>query len=326
MPGSFDLRRLRYFVKVAELGSLTRAAEVLHIAQPALSQHIRSLESELGLKLLARGSRGVALTEAGQRLYYESRELLAGVKGMVERVRDDTQEPEGDVVIGVGQTIGSVLMVPLLRAAAERLPRVRIQVREMLSGLIPDLVRSGAVDFALSYNTTSGNGIEAAKVLSEDLCLVGQRRLVEKHLGKRKGTDVRFAELAGVPLYLSRRTHIVREMLERLARKKGIALNLLAEIDSLYIMKALALGGTGCGILSHANVSTELEHQDLFVGRITQPVIQRDICFVRRTGAVLPRAAREAANLAAETLARMVEQGVWRGRMEARLDDIRKSF
>jgi len=329
MPGSFEPRRLRYFVKVAELGSLTRAAEVLHIAQPALSQHIRALENELGVQLLARSSRGVTLTEAGQRLHYEARALLASMKTMVERVKDDTRDPEGEVVIGVGQTIGSLLMVPLLELAAERLPRVRIQIREMLSGLLPDLVRSGAVDFALSYNTTSGDGVEAITILSEAMCLVGQRRLVERHLGKTPvghNRDVRFRELEGVPLYLSRRTHIVRELIERVAKKKGVTLNLLAEVDSLYIMKELAMGGAGCSVLSHANLCRELEHEDLFIGRITAPFIRREICFVRRHGHILPRAARETASLAAEVLARMVEEDVWRGTLQARVDDIRKSF
>lgn len=326
MSGSFELRRLRYFVKVAELGSVTRAAEVLHVAQPALSQHMRSLEAELGVQILARSSRGVALTEAGERLYAEARELLAGVKGMVERVKDDARDPEGEVVIGIGQTVGSILAVPLLELAAVRLPRVRIHIREVLSGLIPDLLRSGAVDFALSYNTTSGNGIDAVTVLSESMCLVGRRSLVERHLGRKRRGDVRFAELAGVPLYLSRRTHILREMIERVARRKGVALNLLAEVDSLYIMKELALGGTGCSILSHANLRLELEHEDLFVGRIIAPQIRRDICFVRRHGQVLPRAARETASLAAEVLARMVEEDVWRGTLAAKVEDLRKSF
>jgi LysR family nitrogen assimilation transcriptional regulator len=328
MPASFDLRRLRYFVKVAELGSVTRAAEVLHVAQPALSQHMRALEAELGVQVLARGSRGVALTEAGERLYAEARELLGGIKAMVERVKDDTRDPEGEVVIGVGQTIGSILMVPLLQMAAERLPRVRIQIREVLSGLIPELVRTGAVDFALSYNMASGNGVEAVTVLSESMCLVGQRALVERHLGRRRaaGAEVRFAELAAVPLYLSRRTHILREMIEKVARRKGVALHLLGEVDSLYIMKELALGGTGCTVLSHANFRRELGHEDLFIGRITAPLIRRDICFVRRHGQALPRAARETAGLAAEALVRMVEEGVWRASLAARPEDLRRAF
>src|SRR5687767_12555895 len=108
MSASFDLRRLRYFVKVAETGSLTRAAAALHVAQPALSQQIRVLEDELGVQLLARGPRGVTLTEAGQRLLAESRRIFDGIKVGVERVKGGP-EPEGQVVIGVGQLAGSIL-------------------------------------------------------------------------------------------------------------------------------------------------------------------------------------------------------------------------
>ena len=326
MAGNLDLRRLRYFVKVAELGSLTRAAEALHVAQPALSQHMRGLEEELGVKLLARGSRGVALTEAGRRMLDEARAMLTGMKSLLERVRGDASEPEGEVVIGVGQTVGSLLMVPLLELAAKRLPRVRIQIREMLSGLLPELVRSGAVDFAISYNTSSGHGIEAISVLSEEMCLVGQRRLAQRHLGKNLKDEVPFKLLAGLPIYLSRRTHILRELVERVAREKKVTPNLVAEVDSLYIMKELALGGTGFCMLSRANVRRELEHHDLYVARIVAPVIRREICFVRRSSGALPRAAHETVVLAVEVLAAMVKDDVWRGTLRPNLADIRKSF
>ena len=165
MSSSFDLRRLRYFVKVAELGSLTRAAAALHIAQPALSQQMRMLESELGVEVFERGPRGVRLTEAGKRLLVEARRLLDDMSAIAERIRDPG-DPEGQVVLGVGQSIGSMLMAPLLERAAERIPRVRIQVRELLGGLLQDLIRSGGIDFALSLNTVNCEGVRSRTLLS----------------------------------------------------------------------------------------------------------------------------------------------------------------
>src|SRR5687768_14440157 len=262
MNRALEPRRLRYFVKVAELGSVTRAAEELHIAQPALSQHMRALEEEVGVKLLERSSRGVVLTPSGMRLLEEGRELLAAIVDSLKRVRESPAGVSGDVVIGVGQTIGSLLMMPLIEEASRKLPRVRIQVREMMSGLLPELVRAGGVDFAISYNTVSGHGIDAMPVLSEELCLVGQRRLAEKHFPRMKNDTLKFAEIATAPLFLSRRGHILRELVERTAAARGVALNLRAEVDSLYIMKELALGGTGFTILSRANFGRELEHHD----------------------------------------------------------------
>lgn len=92
MSSSFELRRLRYFVKVGEMGSLTRAAAALHIAQPALSQQVRILESELGL--FERGPRGVGPTDAGRRLRVEARRLLDEMGSIAERVRD-ASDPKG---------------------------------------------------------------------------------------------------------------------------------------------------------------------------------------------------------------------------------------
>ncbi len=323
MSGSFDLRRLRYFIKVAELGSLTRAAEALHVAQPALSQQIRTLESEVGVELLARGPRGVALTEAGERMLAEARRLVEGMAHVVERVKS-ARDPEGQVVIGVGQSIGSLLMGPLLEQAALRLPRVRIQVRELMGGLLPELMRSRAIDFAISLNTVSGHGIRSTAILAEEMCLVGHRRLVEAHLGARASDKFRFSDFGGLPIYLSRRGQFVRETLEAAAKSKGIVLDLRAEVDSVHILKELALSGAGCCVLSRTAVRREKDSHDLYIGRITAPIIRRDIFLVHRPA--MSRAAQGIVELSLSVLARLVKDGLWEGTLKAQAADIRKYF
>lgn len=323
MTNSFDLRRLRYFVKVAELGSLTRAAEALHLAQPALSQQIRALEEELGLELLARGPRGVKLTEAGERMLAEARRLISGMATVVDRVKS-AQDPEGQVVIGVGQSIGSVLMGPLLERAAEDLPHVRIQVRELMGGLLPELMRSGAIDFAISLNTVTGQGIRSVAILSEEMCLVGHRRLVERHLKRAAPESLRFSDLQGLPLYLSRRGQFVRETIESAAKSKGVRLDLRAEVDSVHILKELALSGVGCCVLPRTALRRERDSHDLYIGRITAPIIRRDVFLVHR--AAMSRAAVEIIALSLETLARLVRDRLWDGTIKARAADIRKTL
>ncbi len=313
MSGSFDLRRLRYFIKAAELGSLTRAAEALHVAQPALSQQVRILESELGVQLLDRGPRGVAPTEAGERMLAEARALIAGMGSIVERVRSG-EAPAGQVVIGVGQSIGSVLMGPLLKCSAGKLPHVHIQVRELMGGLLPELMRSGAIDFAISLNTVAGQGIRSVPILTEDMSLVGHRRMVERHLGGPAPASFRFRDLDGLPLFLSRRGQFVRDTMEATAKSKGIALNLLAEVDSVHILKELALGGAGCCVLSRTSVRREKDSHDLYIGRITAPIIRRDIFLVHRTS--MTRGASETAALSLDVLARLVKDGLWEGSLK----------
>lgn len=324
MTRSFEPRRLRYFLRVAELGSLTRAADELHIAQPALSQHIRALEEEVGVKLLQRTSRGVLLTEAGATLVDESRQIIAAMSASLKRVRESKGAPAGDVVIGVGQTIGSLLVVPLIEQAAQRYPSVRIQVRELMSGLLPELVRAGGVDFAISYNTPSGHGIATTPLLKEELCLVGQRRLAEKHFPGFADGSLNLVDLDQVPLFLSRRGHMLRDLVERAAAAKAVSLHLRAEVDSLYIMKELALGGAGFTILSRANFGRELEHHDVFMARIVAPRLEREVCLVRREGRAMSPAAAQIARMATEILACMVRDRAWKGTLRIQPAGIRK--
>jgi LysR family nitrogen assimilation transcriptional regulator len=315
MSGSFELRRLRYFIKVAELGSLTRAADALHVAQPALSQQIRILEEELGVELFARGPRGVKLTDAGARLLVEARALGDAMKGAVDRVKGAT-DPEGQVVVGVGQSIGAVLTVPLLERVAHGLPKVGIQVRELVGGLLPELMRTGAIDFAFSLNTVTGRGMRSTAVLSEEMCVVGQRRLVERHLGTRAGEAFRFASLAGLPLYATRRGQFVRDSLENAARSKGIHLDVRAEIDSLHILRDLAVSGLGCAVMSRGSLGRDAVNRDLYVGRIAAPAIRREVFLVRP--AQMPRAAGAVASIALEVVERLVKDGAWPATLKPR--------
>ena len=117
MNSCFDLRRLRYFLSVAEFGSVTRAAAELYVAQPALSLQMRLLEEEFGREIFARGPQGVRLTEFGTQLVDESRALLADVRARRERLQASNSEPQGTVTIGFAQTLGSVLALPLLDRA-----------------------------------------------------------------------------------------------------------------------------------------------------------------------------------------------------------------
>ena len=314
MSASFDLRRLRYFVKVAETGSLTRAAAALHVAQPALSQQVRILEDELGIQLLVRGPRGVTLTEAGERLHAEASRIFEGIKVGVERVKGGP-EPEGQVVIGVGQLSGAILVAPLFMLAAERLPRVNLQVREMLGGLMPDLIRSGAVDFAIALDPMGGAEVHSTPILSEDLCLVGQRRLVRGYLRHSTADRFSFRDLDGLPLFMARHGQFIRDTVEQTAKAKGIALNLRGEVDSHHILRELALTGAGCCILPPTSVRREREQLDMYVGRITAPVIRRETYLVHRRET--SRAAAAVIRLALELVHGLVRGKTWIATLKA---------
>jgi LysR family nitrogen assimilation transcriptional regulator len=310
---SFDLKRLRYFVAVAELGSVTRAATELHVAQPALSHQIRLLEDELGFALFVRGPQGVRLTEQGHALADESRALLGEARALRERVQAGRQDPQGTVVIGLAQTIGPVLALPLLELAAQRYQRVRIRVRELMSSDIPNLLRTESVDFAFSYAIPAGRGIRSTNIFSEDVFIVGTTQCAKSHFGKAGLKEINFLDLKGVPLYLSARPNAFREELELIARGKKIKLNVPSEVDSVSVRKEIALRGAGFTLLSGATIRREMLADDIFAARIVSPHLRRKICFVRQSDSALSHASEAVAGLIAESLTLIVQQELWPG-------------
>jgi DNA-binding transcriptional LysR family regulator len=201
---------------------------------------------------------------------------------------------------------------------------VRIQMREMLGGVMPELIRSGAVDFAFALDPMSGNDIRSVAILAEDLCLVGQHRLVEAYLRHSTRERFSFRDLDGLPLYMARKGQFIRDTVEQTATSKGITLNLRGEVDSHHILRELALGGAGACILPPTSVLRERGHHDLYVGRITAPLIRREAFLVHRRETSLAAAAVIA--LAMDLIESLITSGAWQATLKAGALDIRKSL
>ena len=129
-----ELRQLRYFVAIADSGSVTKAAERVFVAQSALSHQLAQLEAELGVSLFERSRRGVGLTEAGQRFFPHAVSILRQAEEAVASARSTRQEPEGPVVFGLPHSASSALALPLMREVRQRFPRVTLELTEELTG------------------------------------------------------------------------------------------------------------------------------------------------------------------------------------------------
>jgi LysR family nitrogen assimilation transcriptional regulator len=167
-----NLKQLEYFVHVAELGSFSKAAMVLDIAQPALSRQVRALETDLRETLLLRNGRGVVLTEAGRRLFEHGVSILQAVAHAREDMGASRDAPVGHVTVGVPPTIGRQLTLPLIDAFKRRLPGARLAIVEGLSSHIVEWITTGRVDVGLLYNPEAQPSLEITPVLDEPLCLV----------------------------------------------------------------------------------------------------------------------------------------------------------
>ena len=274
-----NLRQLETFVKVAELGSFSKAALILNIAQPALSRQVRLLETDLRENLLLRTGRGVVLTEAGKRLYEHS----IGILQLAARAREDLaasrDEPTGQIVIGLPPSMGRMLTLPLVRTFKRELPKARLAIVEGFSSHITEWIATGRVDVGLVHNPDVQPAIETTPILSESLCLVSPAT------GKRgRGTrtqnnePVRLADLARFPLAVPERSHAIRKLLETQAALAGVKLQVALEVSSVQSILDLVKGGHGHAVLWRSAVSAFGDLTKFHVRPLVDPVLTSTLC------------------------------------------------
>jgi LysR family transcriptional regulator, benzoate and cis,cis-muconate-responsive activator of ben and cat genes len=152
-----ELRHLRYFIAVASHGSFNRAAEVLHLTQPALSRQVKDLEEELGVPLLVRGQNSVKLTESGDLFYEEAREVIARANEAVQRVRGEARNET--LRLGYAPSIIAGVMSAVLERFLWTTPRVRIELMDLSSREINELADEGRLDLVISPGISITKGI-----------------------------------------------------------------------------------------------------------------------------------------------------------------------
>jgi LysR family nitrogen assimilation transcriptional regulator len=267
-----------------------------------LSHHIRALEAEFGLQLIVRGSRGIQVTDAGARLVREATDLFEITRLLPERVRQDDNALEGGVTVAFGQSIGSRVVAPLLALAAKRLPNIRLDIREHMSSHLPNAVRSGVVDFGLSYDTRNGSGLQVRKLTPEDVGLTGTPGLAARFLGRPLPKKVSFEKLAALPLFLTLRSNHLRELIETACQKSKVTLKVVTDVDSMHFLREIARNGVGFTILPKSNLDFPYERGHLWWAPLVDPRIAQDICLVFRSGRPMSKAAAAVCELATEVL------------------------
>ena len=240
-----DLRHLRYFVSVAEQLSFSKAARQLHIAEPPLNRQIRRMEEELGIQLLLRDRRGVALTHAGSILLKEARSLLAHASHLMEVVQLARKGEVGVVRVGVGTGLGEPLR-PVLTEHANRFPSIEVSCVSVFSTFQADALRERQIDIGFLRSSVDSDDFSSEPVFAEKLVVL----LSRKHaLAKRR--KITIGDLADEPLLLPYRkiTAGLHEKVLDLYRQAGIkpniSTNATAPFDEAQIM-AVALGKGVC--------------------------------------------------------------------------------
>ena len=237
-----ELRQLKYFVRVVELGSMSRAALDLDLVQSALSQQISRLESELSTRLLQRSSKGVVPTEAGLAFFREAQLALRHTEQAARAAQQ--ARLTGTVSVGLASTTASVLGVPLMHAMRERYPDVRLHMVESMSGHVTAMLNARQLDLAVLFDTGAARRWSVMPLLEEKLFLIGPRTLAKTGKPARAGTT-RMAQLKGVPLILPTGAHGLRSTLDAAFARAKFKPHLVAEIDSLAMLMDTVSSGLG---------------------------------------------------------------------------------
>ncbi len=268
-PSTVDLKQLEYFVRVAELGSFTRASNALGVAQPALSRQVRLLEVELRQNLLTRNGRGAAPTEAGKLLLEHGR----GILHQVERAREELGRVRGAlagrVAIGLPPSVAKLLTVPLTREFRTRMPEATLSITEGLSVAMQEQLTHGRLDIALLYHASPAPEIELTPLLEEDLFLV-QRR---DKSAKAAKTPLPLPELARLPLVIPSRPNAIRMVVESELANLGLRPSVALEIDGVSAILDLVADGAGSAVLSRNAVATSSNPQAFTMRAIGPPVL-----------------------------------------------------
>lgn len=305
-----DLRQLNTFLHVAELGSLARASEKLHTAQPALSRQIALLEQELKVALFRRHGRGMVLTAAGETL----RGRAGAILRQVEETRADMTEAagavRGRVVFGMPPTVGDVLAERLIERFMGLYPAVTLRVVTAFSGYLLDWLHAGDVDIAVLYGTERAARVQIAPMLEENLHFVTPADAS----GVLSG-PVRFGAVAAARLILPGPQHGLRALVEAEARRLGSGLNVVVEADSLHVQKRLVLRGLGSTVLPLPAVHAEVAAGLLRAVPIVQPRLSRRLVVASPAGRQPSNAVRRFAEVLRSEVAEMVGAKVWDGRL-----------
>jgi LysR family nitrogen assimilation transcriptional regulator len=286
-----ELRSLHYFVRIAELGSITRAAAHLHVAQPALTRHVQRLEDELNVALFTRANRGVKLTEAGQKLLDGAIRILRDIERTGDEIRAQDAHPSGKIILGITPTLCPVLVPELFARMRRDYPMIELKVVHAGMIRLEEFIIDGRVDIALLSEVSRSRSILSTRLAEEEMVLVtapgGPRGVV--------GAE----ELHKTPLILG---DGLRAAMDALLAGSGIELNVEIEINDHETMRLMVQQGVGASILPHSSVSRERGRGLLEARRITETGVFRTLALGVRAG--------RNASLARDTVARVIGEAI----------------
>ncbi len=273
------LKQLSYFLSVADVGSLSKAAVLMSVAQPVISRQIKRLEAELGVELFYRNGRGTVLSEEGKRLVVHARSAMDSLQQARSEIAATRSTPRGTVVIAMPPSIGWVLTTALVRRCRTEYPDIHLHMMEGFSGHVAEWLSTGRIDIGIVYDAPRRPTLAAEPLFADELVLLGPTS-DPANVGDM---PVAAARLGEIPLILPAQPHGLRVLVDEVLAKLGVPPKIELEVEAMTATLSLVEQGAGYTILSETAAQHLLGTGRIRSWPIVDPVIPRQLVLATST-------------------------------------------
>jgi DNA-binding transcriptional LysR family regulator len=311
-----ELKQLTALVTVADVGSVTKAARLLHLVQPAVTRQISLLEDEVGVPLFERTPQGMTPTAAGVVLVDRARRALHELDRARAELRPALEQVTGLVTVGLLESVTDLLVQPLLTALAERYPGIEVRILTAYSGHLQAWLDDGDVDLATLYNVAGAQSLAVVPLLHEPLWAVAP-----PDAGLTARRPVPWAELLEQPLVLPVAGHGLRALIDQARSAVPARPRIAVETNSMHLQKKLVLAGHGWTVLPAAGIADDVRSGVLTGAPLSEPEISRSLVLALRRGTRTPRPVEAVANELLRLTRTLTRSGRWPSAQTDTADD-----
>ena len=275
-----DVKQLKALVTVVEVGSVTRAAELLHLVQPAVTRQIRALEHELGVPLFERTRQGMRPTAAGISLADRARRALTELDRARAELAPSPGAVTGIVSVGLLESTADLLAEPLVSAVRRGHPGIELRVLTAYSGHLQQWLDDGDLDLSLLYNLASTPSLNVRPLVREKLWAVAPAAD-----GLRAAEPVPVSRVAAHPVVMPSPGHALRTLIDGAVTQARADIDIAVQTNAMSLQKQLVRSGHGWTILPGAGIAAELASGELSAAPLCEPEVWRSIALaVPRAG------------------------------------------
>lgn len=307
-----EIRQLAALVAVADAGSVTAAARVLRMVQPAVTRQIRTLEQEVGVLLFTRTRQGMVLTAEGELLVDRARRALGELERARLEISPARDEVTGVVSVGLLESVADMLTEPLAASVARAYPGIELRILTAYSGHLRQWLDAGDIDMSLIYNLSPTPSLAVMPLLREKLWAAAPP---EADLSGQ--APVSWAELLEHPLVLPVPGHGLRALIDLALSRLSAPPRVAVQVNSMHLQKQLVLAGRGWTVLPAAGVASDVATGRLSGAPLTTPEVERSVVLGLRVGRRTPLAVESVASELGRLAAELTLSGTWPAVLEA---------